>query len=172
MIRCYTVPEIRHVTDVIVVIHFGQFLVLLPHKQPKKIKFQKTEKKPWRYHHFTQVYQNSWSYAILFLRYGADGCNCYFSFWAIFRPFTLQTDWKMKISKKKMKKKKKNSWRYHHFTQVYQKSWLYATFLEIWRITDVIAVFHFRQFFYFLPQHKKSKFRKNQQKNPLKQRCK
>ena len=30
----------------------------------------KNEKKPLRYHHFTQVYQKSWSYAILFLRYG------------------------------------------------------------------------------------------------------
>ena len=29
-----------------------------------------------------------------------DGCNCYFSFWAIFCPFTPITAWKMKISKK------------------------------------------------------------------------
>ena len=42
----------------------------------QKIKFWKTEKRKekkhthtWRYHHFTQVYQKSWSYAILFLRY-------------------------------------------------------------------------------------------------------
>ena len=31
--------------------------------------FLKNEK-TWRYHHFTIVYQESWSYAILFLRYG------------------------------------------------------------------------------------------------------
>ena len=37
----------------------------------QKIKIRKSEKKPWRYHHFTIVYQNSWSYATLFLRYGA-----------------------------------------------------------------------------------------------------
>ena len=48
-----------------------------------------------------------------------DGYNCYFSFWANFCPFTSLTVQKMKI-------KKKNTWRYHHFTQVYQKSWLYA----------------------------------------------
>ena len=36
----------------------------------KKIKFWKTEKITWRYYHFTIVYQKSWSYAILFLRYG------------------------------------------------------------------------------------------------------
>ena len=33
------------------------------------------------------MYQKSWSYAILFLRYDTWGCN-YFSFWAIFCPFT------------------------------------------------------------------------------------
>ena len=36
----------------------------------KKIKFWKTEKITWRYYHFTIVYEKSWSYAILFLRYG------------------------------------------------------------------------------------------------------
>ena len=45
-----------------------------------------------------------------------DGCNWCFSFWATFCPFTPQTAWKMKISKNE-----KNSWRYHHFTQLYQK---------------------------------------------------
>ena len=38
---------------------------------------KKKENKAWRYHHFTIVYQKSWWYAILFLRYGVwcDGCN-------------------------------------------------------------------------------------------------
>ena len=35
-----------------------------------------------------------------------DGCNCYFSFWANFCPFTPLTVWKIKISKKQTKKKK------------------------------------------------------------------
>ena len=36
----------------------------------RKIKIKKTyEKNAGRYHHFTIVYQKSWSYAILFLRY-------------------------------------------------------------------------------------------------------
>ena len=38
--------------------------------QPEKSKFLRTEKKPWRYHQFTQGYWKSWSYPILFLRYG------------------------------------------------------------------------------------------------------
>ena len=37
----------------------------------QKSKFWKTEKNARRYHHFTQVYQKSWSCAVLFLRYGA-----------------------------------------------------------------------------------------------------
>ena len=36
----------------------------------QKIKILKKWKKAWRYYHFTQVYQKSWSYAILFPRYG------------------------------------------------------------------------------------------------------
>ena len=36
----------------------------------QKIKFQKNEKNAWRCDHFTQVYQKSWSYAVLVLRYG------------------------------------------------------------------------------------------------------
>ena len=50
--------------------HFGLLFAPLPHWQPKKSKFWKNETNTWRYHHFTQVYQKSWSYAILFLRYG------------------------------------------------------------------------------------------------------
>ena len=53
-----------------------------------------------------------------------DRCNSYFSFWAIFYPFTAQ---KIKI------KKKKNARRYHHFTYVYQK---WCSVPEIWCATD------------------------------------
>ena len=38
---CYTVPEIWCVTNVVVIFDFGLFFALL---QPKKSKFQKTEK--------------------------------------------------------------------------------------------------------------------------------
>ena len=43
--------------------------------------------------------------------------NYYFTFWAIFFPFTPITAQKMKILENE-----KSTWRYHHFTQVYQKS--------------------------------------------------
>ena len=52
-----------------------------------------------------------------------DGQN-FLSFWAIFYPFTSLTVQKIKMKKKNKnkKKQKKNTWRYHHFIIVYQKS--------------------------------------------------
>ena len=41
-----------------------------PNSLKKKIQKNEKKKNAWRYHHFTQVYQKSWSFAILFLRYG------------------------------------------------------------------------------------------------------
>ena len=103
----------------------------------KKSKFWKTEKRPWRYHHFTQVYQKSWSYAILFLRQACNGCN-YFSFWA--------------NKKSKFRKSERNPWRYHHFTIVHQKPWSYCyTVPEIWYMTDVITFLFWAIFCPFTP---------------------
>ena len=51
-----------------------------------------------------------------------DVCNCYFSLWANFCPFTPVTP----PPKWKFQKMKKIAWRYHHFAQVYRKSWSYA----------------------------------------------
>ena len=47
----------------------------------------------------------------------------FLSFWTIFCPITPLTTRKIKV----LKKWKKQAWRYHHFTQKYQKSWSYAT---------------------------------------------
>ena len=82
----------------------------------------KNEKKPWRYHHhFTQMYQRSWSYATLFLRYNAWWMvifvfhfELFFSLWSP-PPLTTQT---IKIKKKT----EKETWRYR-FTHVHQKQW-------------------------------------------------
>ena len=49
---------------------FLGYFLLLPPWQPEKWKAQKNEKIIWRYNHFTQLYQKSRSYPILFLRYG------------------------------------------------------------------------------------------------------
>ena len=49
-----------------------------------------------------------------------DRCNCCFSFWAIFCPFTPPPHPPTPNSPKD----EKNTWRYRHFTHVYQKLWL------------------------------------------------
>ena len=72
MIICYTAPEIWHVTDVIVIFHFGLFVALFTLLTAQKIKFfKKWKKKTWRYLHFTYVYQKLWSDDVWYLRYGA-----------------------------------------------------------------------------------------------------
>ena len=48
-----------------------RFLAFYPPNNPKNQNFEKLKKICVEYHHFTQVYQKSRSYAILFLRYGA-----------------------------------------------------------------------------------------------------
>ena len=47
----------------------GHFFPFYPPLQPEKWKIQKNEKNAMIYHHFTQLHQKSWSYAILFLTY-------------------------------------------------------------------------------------------------------
>ena len=89
MIIGYTVPEIWHMRDVIVIFHFGQkFLIygvrqnflsfwaifcppptFYPPISSKNENLKKIKNNSWRFHHFTQLYQKSWRYAILFLKY-------------------------------------------------------------------------------------------------------
>ena len=81
-----------------------------------------------------------------------DGCNCYFSFWAIFCPFNHLRNWKKKLSKKKTEKTRtttattmtttKTTWRYH-FTQVYQKSRSYAILVLRYMVHDRCNYFLF-----------------------------
>ena len=70
MIICHTVTEIWCITDVIIIFHFGLCFASPSPQQPQKWEFQTNEKNAWRNHHFTQVYQKSWSYATLILRHG------------------------------------------------------------------------------------------------------
>ena len=72
-----------------------------------KMKISKNGKSSWRYHNFTQLYQKSWSYVILFLRY----CTwwIYFLFFILCYtfPFYPSNSPKNKNFKKKKKKMKK-----------------------------------------------------------------
>ena len=59
------------------------------------------------------------------MMYGSWDIRCdksFLSFWAIFCPLTPLTTLNIKILKNE-----KNARRYHHFIQLYQKSWSYAT---------------------------------------------
>ena len=73
MIICFTAPEIWHVTDVIVIFHYGLFLPFLP-LPARKIKISKKCKKHLEISSFYTIVifcQKPWSYALLFLRYDA-----------------------------------------------------------------------------------------------------
>ena len=89
--------EIQNDTDIIFC-HFGPYFALSPHSHPKKSKLWENEKNAWIYYHFTQVYQKSWSYAILLLRYGAWQMQLlFFILGYFFCPFTpLNTVYKWK----------------------------------------------------------------------------
>ena len=69
MIICYTVPEIRSMTDVIVIFHFGLFFAFVPPNIPKNQNLHKMKKNTERYHHFTYVNQKLWSSEIIIRDY-------------------------------------------------------------------------------------------------------
>ena len=87
-----------------------------------------------------------------------DRCN-YFSFWAIF----CITAWKIKITEKW-----KNSWRYHHLTIAYQKSWSYARYCSWDMVPDRCNYFSFWAIFCpFIPlTAKKNQNLKKMKKTP------
>ena len=81
-----------------------------------------------------------------------DGCN-YFSFWAIFSPFTPNSSKNQNL--KKMKKRPEDIIILHKCTKNHNHM-LYAP--EKWRVTGAIVIFHFGLFFALLqPKKLKSK---------------
>ena len=77
-----------------------------------------------------------------------DGCN-YFSFWAIFCPFTPLTAQKIKILKKWKKHLEISSF-YIHVPKIMIR---WCTVPEIWCMIDVIVISHFGLFFALLPHN-------------------
>ena len=101
----------------------GQFLPFYPLTTPENQNFDKMKKHLEMssfytciciYIHDSHIMHGSWDMK----------CNRhnFLSFWATFFNFAP-------IAAQKIKIKKKNAWRYHHFTQVYQKSWSYYAIL-------------------------------------------
>ena len=70
MIIWYTVPEMWHLRDVIVIFHLGLFSPLLSLLIARKIKIFKKWKKPLELSSFHTSVTKSWSHTILFLRDG------------------------------------------------------------------------------------------------------
>ena len=122
IIICYTVPEIWCVTDAIVIFHFGLFFVHLS-LTARKMKISKKKKKKTPGDVILRKCTKTRGHVLYFPEIWCvtDVVFFFFILGDIF-PFYPLTALKMKISKKW-----KKSWRYHHFTQVYQKSWSYAT---------------------------------------------
>ena len=122
----FVVLEISTATDRFLFSPWAIFCPLPPSPLENK-NIKKMKKNAWRYHQdiikISQAYQKSYHRLYCYWDMECDGCNSYLWFWAIFCTFTPITAQKIKNSKKT---KQNNSWRYHHFTQVYQKSWLYA----------------------------------------------
>ena len=124
MITCYTVHMTVHMTHDGCNCYFSFWAIFYP-SPPLTTRTRKISKKKKKMkkapgdiiilHKCTKNHDHvlccSWDMV-------CDGCNCYFSFWAIFCTFTPLRARKIKL--------KKNAWRYHHFTLVYQNSWLYA----------------------------------------------
>ena len=130
-----------------------------PFNNTKSKNFEKLEKRPGDIVILHKCTNNHDHMLYCSLDMVCNKCYFYFSLWAIFCHFNSLTAQKIKILKK-------NPWRYHHFTIVYQKSRLYAILFvsEIWCVTDVI-IFHFGSVFALLFLPKKSKLKKKTKKN-------
>ena len=125
--------------------HLGPFLTFYPSNSLKNENFKKMKKTSGDIiilHKYTKNHDMlycSWDMV-------CDGCNCYFSFWAIFCPFTPLTAQKLKISKKSEKLQEISSF----YTSVPKIRIIYYTVPDIWLVTDVILTFHFGLFFALL----------------------
>ena len=98
-----------------------------------------------------------WLYTILFLRYGVWWMQLLLFILGNFLPFHTPNCPKTKISKKR---KKNNARIYHHFTQVYQKSWSYTILFmrygtwHMWFLFFILS--HFLHFYSLTAQKMKT----------------
>ena len=120
------IPDISSTTDKFFC-HFRLFLALLTPNNPANQNFEKNEKNSWRYYHFKHEYPKWKSHDVWFLRYGARKTifSHFGPFFALLKPPPPPPTTTQRI---KILKNEKNTWQYHHFTQVYHKWQLY----DIW----------------------------------------
>ena len=101
------VPEMLSVTDQIFILY--HFLPFYPPNNPKNQNWTTNE---------NHMMYGSWDIG--------HNRPIFLLFWTIFCPFTPLTTQKIKLLKKT--NKKKNTWRYYHFTQVHYKRQSY----DVW----------------------------------------
>ena len=125
--------------------HFGAFLPFYPPNNLKSQNFEKLKKISGDIIILHKCTKNHYHRLYCSLDMASNIFNCYFSFWTIFCPFTFLTAQKIKILKNE-----KNTWRYHDFIIVYQKSWSYTIYWS-WDMACDECSFHFGPFFAFYP---------------------
>ena len=121
----------------------GYFLPFYPPNSPKNQNFEKMKKTPGDIiilHtctiNYDQMLYSSWDMV-------HDRCNCYFSFWVIFCPFTPLTAQKMKVLKKWKKHLEISS--FYICVPKIMTRWCMVP--EMRCVTDVIVISHFGLFF-------------------------
>ena len=117
--QSYNVSFLRHKARQTIFLSFWIVFCSLPY-EPRKSKFWKNEKTTRRYYHFTHVYRNWQSYDVWYLRYRVRQ-TIFFVILDHFLPFYPPNNPKNQNLIKIIIKK--NTWRYHHFKIVPQKSW-------------------------------------------------
>ena len=147
----YMVPEIS-TTTYRVFSHLWPFFALLPANSPQNENIKKKwNRNTWRYHRFTEVYQKSWLYPIMFPRYCMMPWRMtdiiiifpFGLFFALLPPNSPKNE-----NFQKIKKHLEISSFYTSASKIVFRSY---TVPEIWHVMDVIVVFHFGQFFALLP---------------------
>ena len=144
MIIWRMVPEIWSATDRI----FSFWTIFSPFTllKTQKIKILKNWKNTLKYHHFTHVCHKWQSYDVCFLRFRARQRK-FFDILGHFLPFYPNINPKNEI----LKKWKKNLGMSIFYINVPKIMAICYTVSEIWRVTDVILIFHFGLFLPFYP---------------------
>ena len=145
----YMVPETWSATDRIFLSSWAIFCPFTLLTAPKMKTSKNWKKKPGDIiiQHKCTKNHNSMYYCAWDMVH--DRCNCYFSFWTIFCPFTHQTARQKEIKKKK--KKSLGDITCIIYTTAPKIMIVCYTVPETWHVTD-ITIFHFGLIIALLPQ--------------------
>ena len=123
-------------TEFFIILDFFFFLPFYPSNNPENKNFGKIKKTPGN----IIIYHKWQSYDVWLMRYGARQ-----TLWVIFCPFTPLKTWNIKILKKWKKCLEISSF----YTSAPKITIICYTVPKIWRMMDVIFIFHFGHFLPF-----------------------